>query len=180
MEQQAQVPDTESTESQPDTSLKISDSAEEQSLRRKMLETVTTREVTPVDLANKKVGEYLVAVIMAPMSDEHQKPEVALQVLGRLTKGDFKARWIIADDGKRAGCIVYSIVGDALWIVGVALPPETPESGWVSLIQHGHDEARVLGCKEIRFDVFGTSRQRDGIVNAALSVGAVAHMSVEV
>jgi hypothetical protein len=72
--------------------------------------------------------------------------------------------------------VVYVKQGEALGIVGITLPEYTPASGWDSLIEHGRAEARLLGCKEIVFQV-----QADlAIVSAAMRAGAVGQFTLGV
>jgi hypothetical protein len=164
--------DTESTQSSPDTKPRIADSGAEQLPHLKVLESVTTRDVTPEDLAKPQVMQYVTAVIMAPLTDDLQIPDLARKVVDSLNNGFFKARWIISSDGRRAGVIVFIVQDKVLHVVGIAFPPDAPASGWDSLVAHGKDEARLLGCTGIHFDVYGTTSVQNGIVAAAMRAGA--------
>lgn len=126
------------------------------------------------------VAKYVVAVIMAPMADEYQNDKVASEVLGKLTAGTFKARWIISQDSRRAGVIVYAIQDTSLYVVGIAFPPDAPASGWDALLSHGLQEARNMGCKDVMFDCFGNSEFRLGIVGAAMRAGAHGRFNIGV
>jgi len=117
---------------------------------------------------------------MAPLPDEMHTDKMAADVLARLNSGAFKARWILSTDGRRAGCIIYATQGESLYVVGIAFPPDAPDTGWDALLAHVKSEARLMGCKEVLFDCYGNSEFRLGIVGAAMRAGAHGRFKLEV
>ena len=103
--------DTPSTESSSDTKASPDSTVEAQTSPLQNLERVTTRKVTPGDLLDMAVAKYIVAVIMAPMTDESQTKEVAADILSSLNSGKIEAHWILGINGKRVGVIAFCVNG---------------------------------------------------------------------
>lgn len=151
------------------------------------LDAITVSRVSAGDLLDKRVANYVVAVIMAPMPDAEQKPEVASNVLAALNTGKGEAWWIMGADGRRVGVIVFS-VGDygaskrdtrVLYIIGFSFPGNAPQSAWASLIAHGRQVAKERGCQYIMFDVAPNGPYTEGIIRAGLEARAQVRFTLE-
>lgn len=144
------------------------------------LERVTTRKVTPGDLLDMAVAKYIVAVIMAPMTDESQTKEVAADILSSLNSGKIEAHWILGINGKRVGVIAFCVNGKTLYVVGVALSPTAPPLAWTTLMRDGRSVAAEKGCRNIVFDVMPNGELTQGIITAALAERAQVRFTLEV
>lgn len=138
------------------------------------------------DLADARVAKYIVAVIMAPMPDDEQKPEVASTILSRLTSNAAEAWWILGSDGRRVGVIAFTVgpysekeKTKVLYVVGFNFPKEAPASAWTTLIEHGRAVAKDRGCRYIMFDVAPNGPHTERIIEAAIDARAQVRFTLE-
>lgn len=166
------------------------ETAEEQARPLQNLDRITTRKVSPGDLADNAVCRYLVQVIMAPMADEYQNVTVASDILGALRGDKTQAYWILGANGKRVGAIAFSVGPystrpsekdiKVLYVVGMAVPEGSPDDLWDTLINEGRGVAKALGCRNIMFDVAPNGPLTQGIIKAGLASNAQIRFTLEV
>ena len=132
------------------------------------------------------MSKYIVAVIMAPLPDDQQKPEIASAVLAKLSAGGADAYWILSSDGRRCGVIVYTVGPyserdsiKVLYVVGFNFPSNAPDAAWDALISKGRSVAAERGCKYIMYDVAPDGPHTEGLIAASLRARAQVRFTME-
>ncbi len=151
------------------------------------LDSIDVARVSQADLLDGRVAKYIVTVIMAPLPDDQQKPEVASAVLAKLGSGNAEAHWILSSDGRRCGVIVYTVGPyserdkdiKVLYVVGFNFPSNAPEAAWDTLIAKGRGVAAAHGCKYIMYDVAPDGPHTERLIDASLRARAQVRFTME-
>lgn len=122
----------------------------------KTLDDPVLRKVTFMDLADQRIKELVVTMVLSALQDA---PPVS-EILNGLNSGRVEAYFVLTPLGQPAGLVAFTCIeaefGRSMYVLTATVAPHVSETGWRRLFECGRQFAVERGCSSLQFDTCNT------------------------